>query len=261
MGHRQPSYLPPSKRWRDVVRELGSFTGDEHEVAQIVSATTEGLREAFDKLARDPTLNAAYRFLTALSVAAKARDPHAVLAEMGISVPERPTPLSLAKALRDWMPPPKSPEHAALVERAAIATIGEWTRQASDPLQGKLFAGTESPFDPWAKASDAAGFCRVSRIFFGFLTERYLSYFLDREASSAMGDIGRRKEFAEAIERHVDRIAEYSFEAARITQSFAAGWFNNNALDEVPSSTAVRGFLWKSLGKMREELRREAERR
>ena len=60
------------------------------------------------------------------------------------------------------------------------------------------------------------------------------------------------------LEDHVDVVSHHAFETARITQSFAAGWFNRYASQGMPTADEISGFLSHSVGKLREELRREA---
>ena len=51
---------------------------------------------------------------------------------------------------------------------------------------------------------------------------------------------------------------KFAFETSRITQSFAAGWFNRYARERAPTKAELEGFLSVAFGKMREELMREA---
>ena len=67
-----------------------------------------------------------------------------------------------------------------------------------------------------------------------------------------------RERLARRLENHVDEVSHHAFETARITQSFAAGWFNNYAREGMPSEGEIEGFLSHQIGKLREELNREA---
>ena len=49
-----------------------------------------------------------------------------------------------------------------------------------------------------------------------------------------------------------------AFETARITQSYAAGWFNLYAREGMPTEGEISRFLTHQVGKLREELNREA---
>jgi hypothetical protein len=109
----------------------------------------------------------------------------------------------------------------------------------------------------WKRASNGAGFCELSRLFFAKFTERYLNYFLEREASAALPTIEDRERFREQLRQHVDQISQHAFETAKITQSFAAGWYNRHARQGRPAHREVEQFLSRAFGKIREELLRE----
>ena len=126
-------------------------------------------------------------------------------------------------------------------------------------MQASLFTGPGDPREIWQRADNGAGFCEVSRLFFSKFTERYLNYFLEREASASMASVSERDRLASQLSEHIDGVSKFAFETSRITQSFAAGWFNNYARDRYPSKDESRSFLNVAIGKMREELRREAD--
>ena len=126
-------------------------------------------------------------------------------------------------------------------------------------MQRSLFTDPGDPRDIWQRADNGAGFCEVSRLFFSKFTERYLNYFLEREASASMATVSERDRLASQLRDHIDGVSKFAFETSRITQSFAAGWFNNHARGRNPSRDESRDFLNVAFGKMREELRREAD--
>jgi hypothetical protein len=176
----------------------------------------------------------------------------------GIDLPSSPTPLALAKAVQSWISDrTDSPEYARIAQRAATDTIVAWTKERSS--QQRLFATEDDNLAVWGQAANGAGFCEVSRLFFANFTERYLSYFLEREATSVLINLERREQFTVGIHQHVDEISKHAFETAKITQSFAAGWFNKNAQHSVPSSNEIEGFLTVAFKKLRDELRREGD--
>ncbi len=127
--------------------------------------------------------------------------------------------------------------------------------------KARLFDEAPDPLAPWRHAASGSGFCGVSRIFFSSLTERQLNYYLDRAASRRLGELRAREDFNGALSTHVSDMSRHAFETAKITQSFAAGWFENNASGgRIPSLAAARRFVAKAVGKLREEIRREAAR-
>ena len=105
----------------------------------------------------------------------------------------------------------------------------------------------------------ARDFASSLGFYFGKLTERYLNYFLDRAASSAFPTIKQRDQFQGEIRTHIDDVSKHAFETAKITQSFAAGWFNLHTKEKVPDAKEIEGFLTLAFGKLRDELRREEE--
>jgi hypothetical protein len=260
LGHRRIGFLPKSQKWREIVRQIGDFEIGEASVDAIVRQTTEGVRQTFDDVDTERNLQRAFHFIVAIAVAAREDNPAASLKQIGIQSSLDISPIGLADSFRKWMSPFPTSEEKGIVERAALDSIGEWLQVEAAKTEGGLFgAESRTTFQLLQRASDGAGFCELSRVFFGRFTHGFLTYFLDREASTAIPDPLRRNAFANAIQRHVDMVSRHAFETAKLTQSFAAGWFNKNAADAFPSTPAVRGFVRHALGKLREELRREGE--
>ena len=110
----------------------------------------------------------------------------------------------------------------------------------------------------WTAASTGAGFSEVCRLFLARFTERYLRYFLEREASAVIKSIDARERFSQRLHESVDAVSQHAFETSRIAQSFAAGWFNKYARQQTPNNARLSTFLRVAFGKLREELRREA---
>jgi hypothetical protein len=109
----------------------------------------------------------------------------------------------------------------------------------------------------WRSASSGSGFCEVARLFFAKFTERYLNYFIEREASAQTRSIERRRLFSVALGRHIDDVSNHAFETSKIAQSFAAGWYNRYASQKVPSDKEITRFLKRCFAKLSEELLRE----
>ena len=142
-----------------------------------------------------------------------------------------------------------------LAQRAAADAIVTWRRE-NYAEQPDLFLDS-APRSRWNGLGSGAGFCEMSRLYFAKLTERYLNYFLEREASAVIADLGARERFKNRLSAHVSEVSRHSFESAKITQSYAAGWFNKNALGTSPSNTQTKKFLAYAFEKLREEFRRE----
>jgi hypothetical protein len=94
-------------------------------------------------------------------------------------------------------------------------------------------------------------------LFFAKFTERYLNYFLEREASAVSKTIEQRELLQKQLRDQIDTVSRHAFETAKIAQSFAAGWYNRHAKEKVPPDDEIAGFLAIAFGKLREDLRRE----
>ena len=226
---------------------------------EIAALTMEAAKSKLREVQRDVGVARSFQFLLLLSVAARQENPQAVLAEYGLVIPELVSPLALSVALRAWLQPTEqqaNPEYATIARQATVDTIAEW-HQANTIGQRRLFGNDTDPFESWRRASQAGGFSELSRTFFAKFTGRYLNYFLSRAASATLSTTEQRDRFDVALSNHIDQISRHAFETSKITQSFAAGWFNNNAQQELPSDDKIKGFLGLAFSKIREELRRE----
>ena len=253
MGHKRIGVLPTSQRWQDIAQLIAGEHRSDAEVADIAQKTIQNVRSRFRHIEQDNGVLGTFQFLVNLAIASREEDPQAWLLDIGIKLPDDPTPLAFAKAVNAYVAPKKdSLEYGEIAQKAASDAISIWYHQ-NQPTTRSLFESLEDPFEVWRKAGNGAGFCQLSRLFFAKFTQRYLAYFLDREASAALGD------FSQQLERHVDTISLHAFETAKITQSFAAGWFNKHAKGGVPSEEEIQGFLSIALGKMRDELQREGD--
>ena len=252
MGHERESVLPKTQKWRTIVQQIGIVP-----VSETSRNTIQNVRTRFRRLFQDEGVFGAYHFLVNLAVASREENPLAWLQEIGIELPDKPTALSLSKAVNTYIAPHRvSLEYSELAQKAAGDAIAGWCSQ-NQPAMPHLFESLEDPFEVWRGAGNGKGFCELSRLFFANLTQRYLEYFLTREASAVLPGIAERDEFEQRLQEHIDAISLHAFESAKITQSFAAGWFNKHAKDGVPSEEQVKGFMSVAFGKMRDELQRE----
>lgn len=257
MGHERIGILPKSKRWSTVVSSMGSFSASDNNVSRIAQQTLKNVQSRFDDIERDKGVQAAFQFLVLLSISAKHQDPSEFLAKQGIKLPETVTPLQIAKAVNEWVSKQsESNEYATFAQSAAIDAISEWY-QKNQTFQENLFAGDKDQFEVWRNSADGSGFSELSRLYFSKFTERYLKYFLERAASASINSFDNRNRFNVELRNHLNEISKHAFETAKITQSFAAGWFNKNTKDEIPSSRKIQGFLNIAFGKLKGELLRE----
>jgi len=251
MGHERVGALPKTKKWEKVVRDIGAFNGQENESRQIANATLDNVRSRFEFIQRDPGVQAAFKFLTGLAVsgAGGAGVPD-------LKLPDNPTPFAVARALNSAVETNKgSTEYSAIASAAATDAVASWYAQNSE--QSFLFGSSEQNRDIWRKAGTAGGFCEIARLFFAKFMERYLNYFLEREASAVSKTIEQRNLLQRQLRSEIDSVSRHAFETARIAQSFAAGWYNRHASQSMPTDNEIAGFLAIAFGKLREDLRRE----
>jgi hypothetical protein len=207
----------------------------------------DNVRARFESIQNDRGVQAAFKFLTQLS---RFAEPEGTGAS-GRSV------FAVAKALQAAVESEVgSAEYAAIASAAASDAIGNW--YAANSAQASLFGASEQQSSVWRDAGTAGAFSEISRLFFARFTERYLKYFLEREASGVCTSIEQRDELQRRLRSNIDAVSRHAFETAKITQSFSAGWFNRHVHGRAEaSSEEIRGFLAIAFGKMREDLRRE----
>jgi methionine-rich copper-binding protein CopC len=255
VGHERVGLLPRTKSWRAVIDAIGQALESRQNLAHLANITIENVRSRLFRVHEDAGVTAAFRFLVELSSPSSAHQT-LIEAEPVIDLSGDPTPLQLAMQLRHWVAADKeSAEYADLAQKAATDAIAEWTtRQKQQPT---LFSDEGHAVEVWRNAQSAAGFCEVARLFFANFTERYLNYFLEREASATLPTVQDRERFASELRAHVEEISHHAFETSKIAQSFAAGWYNNHVKNEMPSNPQIQRFLATAFGKIREELQRE----
>jgi len=253
MGHERVGSLPQTRRWRAIVEDISTSEGCD--VAELADKTLLNVRTRFNNLHLDTGVQAAFGYLASLATDDLPRSAGVSSPTTGLE--ENPSPVRIAKNLSDWVQQhAASQEYAEMASRAGADTISEWTRNCT--AQGLLFEEGESAARVWSESKTAEGFCQVSRSFFAHFTERYLRYFLEREASAQLSSVEAREKFSASLNTHVEAVSRHAFGMSKITQSFAAGWFNNHARDSRPSDAEIRTFLATAFGKVQEELHREA---
>lgn len=257
MGHERVGALPRTKRWLSVVDEIAAVVVVDGDVSGLADATLENVRDRLVAIQEDTGFIASFQFLVGLALSASPDIDRSSLGSLAIDLEANPSPLKLANELGQYVAENRqSAEYAEMARKAAVDAISFWTEQQT--LQRSLTGEHEQASEVWRRASDGRGFCEVARVFFGKFVARYLNYFIGREASSLVANTEDRTRFARRLEDHVDAVSHHAFETARITQSFAAGWFNRYARQGMPTADEISGFLSHSVGKLREELRREA---
>lgn len=257
MGHERIGTLPKSEKWKGIVKSISDYTAARETIVDIATQTTKNVRHRFQYIEGDGGVFAAFKYLLILSHAAKCEDSFDKLAEQGIDLPKDFNLYDLAYSIQEYVTQnAESKEYSAFAIKSTIDTVSEWA-QKNETNQTVLFDSNNKGLDLWHKASDGAGFCEVSRLFFSKFTEQYLKYFLEREAATQINNLYDRTQFNKNLENHIDRISKHAFETSKITQSFAAGWFNKEVKNKLPTDKKIHGFLSFAFSKINSELIRE----
>lgn len=254
MGHERVGILPRRKHWYEIVSHIRlALEGEFSQTATLASQTLAEVKTRYRRLHQDSGVQAAFAYLIALSTSELPADEG--LASVDPKLHSNPSPLRITTDLANWVNSHTgSPEYAELACRAAADTIAKWSREKSN--QQLLFDDATNAMHIWGNA-DGRAFCTISRTFFAKLTERYLRYFIERSASAETPSFEARQRLQASLSDHLEEISQHAFETSKITQSFAAGWFNKNARDQRPSDKAISEFLAIAFGKLQEELSRE----
>lgn len=257
MGHKRYGYLRKTKAWKFIVNELGGFALGTTEVSSIAQKTLQNVQGKYSNLQNDPSIGAAFEFLVHVSVAFQKNDPLKYLTEKKILDKEELSLIKLARGATKYKNDEVvSHEYQTFARQAAIDAINNWYKKNIERGQTFFSEGIDNEA-VFRKASNGSGFCELSRLYFSKLTERYLKYFLEREASTKISNVNDRDKFSKEIEKEVEQISKHAFETAKITESFSAGWFNKNVKGDFPDDSEVKYFLNRSFGKMKSELLRE----
>jgi hypothetical protein len=258
MGHLRVGYLPKSRKWQAIIEEMahGSSMAD---TSRLIESTSAAAQRSLTRLESNEGVEASFSFLLQLATASReAKRVEDLVGHGLLELGDSSTPIDLMASLnRNLENVAGSKELIALARGATADTLVSWWRTSQD-RETSLFESSPDPLLPWKRAATPAGFCELARIFFGKLTERHLRYYLDREAGRALGDVQERDRFRKRLNEEVDQISQHAFETAKITQSFAAGWFTTHAKDGMPTRAEILGFMAHSFDKLREEIRREA---
>jgi hypothetical protein len=253
MGHERIGFLPKRQSWNNIVSQLGQFNNNQELVSKIAFNTLENIRERYLKMPYDESINKAIKFLSILTLSAKKNNQLGFLADSGIPI----TSLSLfalARAAKEYIQIKQgSLETNKIACDAILEAIAKY-EHTHKIQQNNLF--DEKPDNIWTKIGNGATFCELARGFFASFTDRYLRYFIEREAAHNINSIEKQNFFNKELS---EQISNHSHETSKIMQSFAAGWFNKYSLDGIPNNDEIKGFLKLSFEKMREEFRREAE--
>lgn len=255
MGHVRIGFLPHTQQWNAIVDQLSLYDNDADVVAVIADRTLDAVRKEFDGLQYDESVRKAIEYLATIVVSSRQDDQVTFLQENGYFVDDNLSVFGLTTSAKKVIQTENgSLETNKLARDAAIQAVMEYYEKHSDK-QLSLFQTDNNPFKERGSGRE---FCELARYFFAAFTEKQIRYYIDRAASSVIGDYDKYIHFSDTLTKQSLAITEHAFEISKIMQSFAAGWFNKHALDNTPSNDSVTDFLKISFGKVREELRLEA---
>jgi hypothetical protein len=255
MGHERVGRLPRTVSWRRIVSALEALGSTPNaDTIDLANRVLNKVGRHYDTLHRDAGVRAAFGFLVGVARSQRptSTEPSSVTPTLAADA----TPVRLAIALDAWVEQrAQSLEFGELAKRAAAEALAAW--YARESKQPDLFSmdPVSARRDAWSRLSTGAGFSEISRLFFARFTERFLLYFLEREASAALPNLDAREQFSQGLRQSLEDLSTHAFETSAITQSFAAGWFNKHR-DHLVSDDALSRFLRLALGKVRESLNR-----
>jgi len=257
MGHKRYGFLPKTKPWISLVKELDNFSSDNTDVTQIAKQTLQNVQTRFDRLEDDPSIYASFEFLLELSKAFQKEKPLEYLKEKGVFEESEISVIKLGRWLKKYKNDEVvSKEYQTFARQAGIDALNKWYKANIDSGVTLFSEGVDNEY-VFSQIGKAGKFSDLTRYYFASFTERYLKYYLERSASKTLTNISEREQFSKEIERHVKDISQHAFETTHITQSFIAGWHNKFAKGSQPSKRDIKNFLSFSFKKMKGELLRE----
>jgi hypothetical protein len=257
MGHERLSLLPKTKKWKEVVEDISQF--DDSNVVNIASKTIDNIRLKFNNLYNDNGVLSAFRFLVILSYSFSTKEPLNELKKQNINIPDNYQIIYLSRRIKEWVEEKQnSLEYSHFSSLAAIEAITGWYKY-HDKGQHTFFEPKDNFIEILGKTGNGSGFCELSRLYFSNYIEHYLKYYLEREASTVIWDIGKRLAFNKRLEESVKDVSLFAFETSKITQSFSAGWFNKVIKNGLPKDKVIKNFLRLAFSKIIEEFTRDRE--
>ena len=254
MGYIRLGTLPQSKKWREVVALLESGAPLE-QIAEVAAKASEfDLAQAH----KDPRFQFIANLLVTLPLRARSPGFEEYLSELGVAADALASKTNLLSALGQVID-----ENA--YSGGQFSDVGELAKSALlESLSVQLHDRLPSLFDPTpveirgalADFSSGKGFAILARDFFARLSYRSLDYYLSRELAN---HVGTDKRFASDAERVAfeEALRQHTFEASRIVQEFAGGWYGKTVWKEHRlDQEAVKGFTRYAFTKMRQELGR-----
>lgn len=257
MGHERIGFLPKSKQWNDIVRQLQDYDGDPEVVAHIAADTLDALRHQYANISNDPSLISAIRFLAILCHSSGSETQEDELNSKGIIAEKEITMYSLMRGVDNYISDNEiSLETSKLTKDSLMAAI--ITYQQAHETEQLSFDGFDSN-NVWSGMDSGSAFCELARSFISEYTARNLNYYLERQSAREIKDYAHLMAFSKALKSQSAAIATHTKDISKLMQSLAAGWYNKNSTATEPNDSKIVQFLDFTFKKIREEFRREGE--
>ncbi len=254
MGHIRLGTLPQSKKWRDVVALLD----DGASIEEVAEAAARASETDLARAHKDPRFQFIANLLAVLPLRARSPGFEAFLSELGIGADALKSKTDLLAALSRAIDKDafKNGQYSDVGDLAKSAFLESLSVQLHDRLPSLFEPTPDEIRGALADFSSGNGFAVLARDFFARLSYRSLDYYLSRELANHVGadqrfaSDGERVAFEEALRQH-------TFEASRIVQEFAGGWYGKTVWKEQRlDQKAVNDFSRYAFTKMRQELAR-----
>ena len=257
MGHIRLGTLPRSKRWQDVVGLIDSNVP----IERIARAAAEASELDLSRASRDPRFQFVCALLVRLPLLARSPGFDDALDDLGVGSGALSSITGLLAGLekaidRQSFESGSSSDAGILAKSAFLETLSV---QLRDKLPS-LFQPTPQEIRiALGGFSSGNSFAVLARDFFARLTYRSLDYYLSRELANHTGS---ERRFANDAQRVAfqQALAQHTFEASKIVQEFAGGWYGKNVWQKQElDQGAIDRFSLYTFKKMRTELGRRRE--
>lgn len=254
MGHIRLGTLPQTKKWRAVIDLLQGDAAMEEVAEAAAAASEEDLRRA----SSDPVFQFVSSLLVQLPLWARAPGYEDALSRTGIDA-------TAARSVTGLLSELSTAIDAEAFRSGRVSDAGELAKAAFlESLAVQFDARLPSLFEPTAQEirsalgslSQGKNFAGLARDFFARLTYRSLDYYLSRQLAFHTGQGKRFATDADRVAFQRD-LAQHTFEASRIVEDFAAGWYGKTIWQKQQlDQEAINRFTAYSFKKLRDELGR-----
>jgi hypothetical protein len=267
MGHQRLGSIPTSRKWSDVVGEVGgppaaegqpptAAAQDIPDIAQrTLEAAEEGLRRAID----DVGLRFTFYLLTQVVLAARDADWRQELGALGIRLGDEASVFEFTSELQRVID-----EHlearggATEVSEMAQQAAGEALATLAGPRAATLFGNDQAELQQAVRSlSTKAGFCDLGQRFFACFMARFLNFYLCRITAGQVGggriaQVDNLSEFNNALQTHC-------LQSARLVHDYCGDWYSKTEFQKGIDLDNTSHFMAVAVKKFQAELRRQRE--